>query len=166
MLLRNSLLALLLVMPALSLAQIYKTVDEDGNVTYTDQPPQGAQEVELRDTNRLGPPPTINYPKPAPEPEKTSYEVRIDTPEDEAIIPLGPGNFSVSASVSPRPEGGTQLQLMDNGDPYGSPQSSSSWALTNMHRGTHELEVALLDSKGKELARSNRVTVHVFRPGG
>ena len=59
------LLSLLLISLAAT-AQIYKTTDEQGNVVFTDQPPEGVEreEVELQRTNTAPPPPE----RPAPPP--------------------------------------------------------------------------------------------------
>lgn len=42
-------------------AQIYKTVDADGNVSYSDTPASGgaSEEVEMRHINTTPPPPAI-----------------------------------------------------------------------------------------------------------
>ena len=85
-------------------------------------------------------------------------------PDDETIIPRGPGNFSVSANISPSLQGKEKLQLLMDGEPRGEPQRGSAWPLTNVFRGTHVLEVTVIDPKGKELAKSEPVTVFVFRP--
>ena len=51
-----------------------------------------------------------------------------------------------------------------DGTPWGDPQTSNSWALTNVFRGAHDLTVAVTDTKGKKLANSDPVRVYVFRP--
>jgi hypothetical protein len=145
-------------------AQVYKHVDEDGNVTYTDKPPAESELIEIREPNTLAPPPKIDYPKKAPKAAATSYDVKITSPAPETVIPRGPGNFSVSASVSPSLQSGAQLQLLLDGVKEGEPQRGSSWALTNVYRGARELSVAVIDARGKELARSEPVTIYVFRP--
>ncbi len=163
---RSALAALLLLLPVLGVGQVYKHVDENGNVTFTDQPPPNSQPVEIRDLNTVAPPPVVEYATEAAPPEEVSinYEVSITSPENDHVVPLGPGNFSVSASVSPSLAAGHSLQLMLNGDPRQGPQTSGSWALTNVFRGANELFVVVQDEKQKELARSAPITVNVFRP--
>ena len=58
---------LLLCFPLLVSAQIYKHVDEDGNVTFTDTPPPNSEKVDLPVSNTAVPPPVISAPPP-PEP--------------------------------------------------------------------------------------------------
>ena len=96
--------------------------------------------------------------------KSSSYKVAIAAPANETTIPMGPGNFAVSASVEPALEPGALLQLYIDGSPSGNPQSSGEWALTNIFRGAHDLTVAVVDDKGNQLAESGPVRVYVLRP--
>lgn len=158
------LLIILLAYPLLLSAQVYKHVDADGNVTFTDQPPPNSERIDIPVSNTTPPPPVISRPAAEPAATPTDYSVAIMSPEPEAVIPRGPGNFSVSASVTPAPDTSMQLQLIMDGDPWGAPQNQPQWNLTNIPRGTHVLQVAVIDSKGKHLTQSDPVTVYVFRP--
>jgi hypothetical protein len=77
---------------------------------------------------------------------------------------MGPGNFSVSATVQPGLGSGSLLQLYVDGSASGNPQSSNTWELTNVFRGAHDLSVAVVDNKGDQLAVSEPVRVYVLRP--
>jgi hypothetical protein len=92
------------------------------------------------------------------------YTVTITEPANETTIPMGPGNFSVSVNVSPAPQSAEKLQLFVDGAPQGGPQSVSTWNLTNVFRGQHDLTVAVIDGAGKTLAISPPVRVFVMRP--
>jgi hypothetical protein len=162
-------LYVLLLVSMASTAQVYKTIEEDGSVTYSDTPSVGeaSQQIEVRKPNTSAPPPEmprLEGDSAPQEPEQTSYEVAITAPANETTFPMGPGNFSVSARVEPSPEPGTALQLYLDGAPQGVPQDSANWSLTNVFRGAHDLSVAVVDGKGNELARSEAVRVYVLRP--
>jgi len=164
-------LGILLLLPHLAAAQIYKSTDEQGNVSFSDMPPaEGpSEQIELRETNRA-PPPEIKEPlesasEPvAQEPAANEYAVAITSPANETTIPMGPGNFAVSAAVEPGLSSGSLLQLYVDGSASGNPQSSNSWELTNVFRGAHDLSVAVVDNKGDQLAVSEPVRVYVLRP--
>ena len=166
---RLLLLALLLI-PLASNAQIYRTTDDSGNVTFSDAPPPGTtgEQVELQQTNTAPPPPQRpSTAQPAPgqkDPAPTAYKVAISAPAKETTVPMGPGNFSVSVSVEPALGQTDQLQLFTDGIPWGEPQQGTSWALTNVFRGAHDLTVAVTDDAGKQLAVSEPVRVYVLRP--
>ena len=167
-LLRLVFVSVLGLLSCLAQAQVYKHVDEEGNVTFTDQPPPNATPVEIQAPNTVAAPARNAYPevpKPAtPSVAGDSYKVSIASPANETIIPRGPGNFTVSASVFPSLGGDHNLQLLMDGEPREAAQKGSSWALTNVFRGERRLEVAVVDSKGKELAKSEPIVVFVFRP--
>jgi hypothetical protein len=156
--------------------QIYKSTDADGNVVFSDTPPNGDAEVETVELKRLN---TAPAPVPLPtarnqqnndgadedEAEADSgYRVTISSPTDETTIAMGPGNFEVKASVDPTPGRGHHLQLRMDGEVQGEPQDASQWRLTNVFRGAHDLRVEVVDSEGTLLAHSEPVRVYVLRP--
>lgn len=162
-------LLILLLTPLAGFGQsIYRTVDEDGNVIFTDAPPADAgerEQITLPPTNTAPPPPARpQVEAPATEEGPVTYTVAITSPANETTIAMGPGNFSVSASVKPGLKKGHTLQLMMDGAPRGEPQAGTSWDLTNVFRGAHDLTVSLSDKEGKALATSEAVRVYVLRP--
>jgi hypothetical protein len=151
-------------------AQIYRTTDDQGNVVFTDKPHVGAsttERVELPPINTTPAPEPRPTPKPEPgkgDTEIPAFSVAITSPADETSFPMGPGNFSVSAKVQPSPGENEALQLYIDGIPWGDPQQGTTWALTNIFRGEHNLTVAIVDAKGKQLAGSTPIRVFVHRP--
>jgi len=166
------LLLALLLAPLATMAQIYRTTDEQGNVVFTDTPPpEGAarEEVELQQMNTTPPPeprPDLAPSEKAQEEDtgKVKYGIAITVPANETTIPMGPGNFSVSAVVRPSLGADHRLQLYMDGAPWGEPQSAPAWALTNVFRGAHDVTIAVMDSEGDHLVVSEPVRVYVLRP--
>jgi hypothetical protein len=150
--------------------EIFRTTDEHGNVVFTDQPPAGTREterVELQQTNTTPATPIPPTPTPEPwgsKPETVEFRVAITSPPNETTIAMGPGNFSVNASVQPALSDGAMLQLYMDGAPRGEPQQGTTWNLTNVFRGAHDISVAVIDSEGEQLADSDPVRVYVLRP--
>lgn len=169
----SSAMALALVLLPLSeaQAQIYKYRDSNGNVVFSDKRPpgtveDGVEEITLPATNSTRVPDTA-APSPqteTPSPVDVDYQTSIIEPADGSTIPMGPGNFVVSASISPTLAGGEQLQLIVDGSPAGTPQRSSAWELQNVYRGKHTLVVQRLDGNGDPIDRSDAITVYVLRP--
>jgi len=166
------LLLALLLTPLATMAQIYRTTDEQGNVVFTDTPPPegaGREEVEIQQINTTPPPePRPDLAPSEKEPEedsgKVEYGVAITAPANETTIPMGPGNFSVSAVVRPSLGVNHRLQLLMDGAPWGEPQTAASWDLTNVFRGAHDVTIAVMDSEGDHLMVSEPVRVYVLRP--
>ena len=93
-----------------------------------------------------------------------SYSVSITNPAEGTTIPMGPGNFSVSASTTPALRDGETLQLIVSGTPWQEPQARGQWNLTDIRRGEHDLVVTRMDSEGAEIAASDAVRILVLRP--
>lgn len=168
---RRLLLFVLLLVPLVGLAEIYRSTDAQGNVVFTDTPPPDGSEtnkVELKRLNTAEPPPAI-----APPPGSTgaaageanaAYTVSITSPTPETSFPMGPGNFSVSVQVNPELKKYDGLQLFIDGTAWGTPQRDTMWDLTNVFRGQHDLTVGVVDGSGKSLVTSEPVRVYVHRP--
>ena len=168
---RILLLTLVLLPLCVSADSIYRTTDEEGNVVFTDAPSADggtAEAVSVQRTNTAAPPSPNSYPDSSggggTEPDAPPYNVAITSPVDETSFPMGPGNFSVSASIYPSLEKYESLQLFMDGEPWGSTQPSAFWDLTNVFRGAHDITVGVINADGETLATSEPVRVYVHRP--
>lgn len=162
-------LSTLALVASLASAQIYKTTDGDGNVVFTDTPPAGnsTEQVELQRTNSAPPPAAMPKAESSPrqdEPAQPGVIVAITSPTPETTIPMGPGNFSVTARVEPPLAKGQSMQLSIDGEPHGGPQPSGFWDLTNIFRGAHDLVVQVINQDGDTISSSEPVRVYVMRP--
>lgn len=167
------LVLILLLAPLIGLADsVYRSTDEHGNVIFTDTPPadgSASQRIDIQRTNTVQATPP---PPPPPRQEKSAeevaaavdYQVTITEPPNETSFPMGPGNFSVSVSVTPELAKYDGLQLFMDGTPRGNPQRDSVWDLTNVFRGQHDITVGVINSDGETLAMSPPVRVFVHRP--
>lgn len=163
---------LLILATAPTMAQtVYKVVDEQGNVTFTDTPPSGAiaEEKSINATNTTPAPQrsgeiTSTDTEAARAVDGQPFETRITAPADQATIPMGPGNFMVKVAVSPALGSGENLVLTLDGAPIGAPQKGASWQLTNIFRGEHRLQVLRLDAAGTQQDASREHIVFVMRP--
>jgi hypothetical protein len=165
------LLALVLLSLSVTAAPIYRTTDEQGNVVFTDAPPAdggAAEPVDIQRTNTSAPPPNRPYTSQADgkksKPGAPPYTLIITKPANETSIPMGPGNFSVTARVYPALKKYQSLQLFMDGEPRGNPQASVIWDLTNVFRGAHDITVGVINGEGQTLAVSPPVRVFVHRP--
>ncbi|MGI9292951.1 MAG: DUF4124 domain-containing protein [Pseudomonadales bacterium] len=162
-----TLAALLLSLPCA--AQIYKHVDKNGNISYSDQPAAGAATVEVPKANTI---PALEIPEPARAAETADDEeaafkytrVRILEPVNDSAIEHGPGNFNVVASVKPGLKEGHKLQFFVDGAAQGKPTTDRILQLRNVNRGTHTLQVKVIDENGSIVKSSTSNKVHVLRP--
>lgn len=178
---------------AVTAASIYKSVDKDGNVIFTDRPLEGAENLsgeateanspnaagsasanaerndgnEKRDSVAVAPEPK-NPPK-SDYKEAASTEaflpvtvVEILTPIHNATIQDPLGNIWVELQSYPTPlkKSGLTAELWMNDELVTSGQRPML-SLPKPERGTHVLQVKLIDSKGQLFLESKKVHIHV-----
>ena len=150
---------------------VYKYVDEKGHVVYTDQPPTDkngkVETLEIEPSNLSAPPPMAIREKPTTASNKAAtpdYQTTITQPTDGETIPYGPGDFSVTARLSPPLRGNERVQLLVDGLPIGQPQRQPQWQLRNVFRGEHTLVVERLLGADQVVHRSIPSIVYVLRP--
>lgn len=145
---------------------VYRTVDADGSVIYSDRPMPGAEPIELpewppvpaatpwRPIRKLSPEESIPFP---------SYEsVAIASPAPDSAAWYPTGQVTVSVTTQPPLQEGHTLVLYLNGRRVAENQTTT-FQLHNVHRGTHRLEAAVHAHDG-ELRRSETVRFHVLKP--
>ncbi|MCX4026509.1 DUF4124 domain-containing protein [Endozoicomonas sp. SM1973] len=152
---------------AASYADIYKTVDDEGNVNFTDAPgDKPAEQVKLKPSTIISPP-TIVPPDPQAPSSADSFSYRsltIKKPVSGATIALN-GDVTVLATISPRLRPADRLQLVVDGKAHGNKQKGLSFKVKNLGRGPHTIDVQALNSKGKILNTAS-VTVYSHNPSG
>ncbi len=163
---RISLLIISLFFTYSAQADVYKSVDEDGNVIFTDKPSPDAEKIIIKEVQ------TIEAPKAQPNKEAlpaaeelVGYsKVAIIHPQNGTGIRANDGNITISTSVKPAldQEAGHTLALyMDN--QLVSSGSGATFSIQNVDRGTHSFSVAVIDKDGKELTRSATISFSVLR---
>lgn len=163
---RNSLCTFLLGLAVFFIqsvsADVYKVVDEQGRVTYTDSPPKGlqAEKLELKESNSLPPVAArAQPPRSQQEPENTDYQLRIVFPPPAYHLNPGQRSLSVQVAVEPALSAEHRLQITDNGQPV------QGTTLENIVvRGAHTLQARVVDARGRVLAESAPVQFFVHRP--
>lgn len=146
-------------------ARIYQKTGPKGEPVFTDQPSPEARQVTLPSTNVATPAEVRAAPPPTPEAPAARYErLTITSPQNDGTAEDGTGDVQVEAALAPALQVGHQVRLRVDGSVHGRPGTGLSWQLRNMDRGSHTLQVEVLDQDGRVVIRSKAVTVHVFRP--
>lgn len=155
---------------------IFKQVDKDGRVIFTDNPnrERADKEVRLKDLNTHSgkdATPTFTTKKAADEKEETKaidYKVWIQSPQNDHTIGPADDAVNVEVGVNRYVPHFIRIQLYWDGEPYGSPQISRNFSIpvNNLKsRGQRRLHTELIDTHtGEILARSPEVHVYVIRP--
>ena len=156
---RSILLALCLLAATAALAQeAYRWVDEDGVVHYSDRPREGAEPIQLPAPN-VATTRRVTRPAAAPrddEPEEAPparYEsIQIVSPAAEETLWNIEGVLNVSVAVTPPLQPGHQVRAYLNGEMQ--PVSGTSFQLQEVWRGSHNVQVEVVDATGKLMIRS------------
>ena len=162
--LRSTVVAVLLALGA-NATPMYRLVDGDGRVTFTDVPGPGAERLLQSAAN--------TYPARQPQPRVSGpvveqsdafagyHSVNIEWPQDEAIR-ANDGRIRVVAASEPslRPEHRAVVLL----DGQVAQQSDGlTFDLSELDRGRHELAVQIIDDNGMVLAESRPKIIHLLR---
>ncbi|WP_300481670.1 DUF4124 domain-containing protein [Shewanella sp.] len=148
----------LVLFSMLAQATVYKWVDKDGKVHYSDEPQPNAQVVELKEKTLN----QIALPLPKTESnnanqaiESIQYQVNITSPAEEETVRDNNGDFDVVATITPELKSQYLMTLKLDGNPIGQPQIGGTFKLKNIDRGEHTLVVDALTQNGKVFASSS-----------
>lgn len=179
-----TLITLLLAFTASPLmAEVYKTVDKDGNVTYTDQPPSdGSGPIELPGLSVIEKP---EYQKTARESEAEAIANGTQTVPAEKSLRQLQNEFRDFAIVSPqqeesvwRPDGPVAIAWSTGGQMLDgmkvtvtldgkrlAPTTGRMVLVPDMERGEHTVSAELTDARNRQVARAEPVTFFIRQPG-
>lgn len=167
---RCLLLALALLLPGTAVqAEIYKYYDADGNLVLSDtvpkQNPEKAERVRPRPVMTVPAVPvdrrsraTPETARPAARPLPGEYAIVIQSPAAEQTYQRTPEPVPVAVSVSPGLAAGHRLEMALDG---AAPVAELTQLVPDaMDRGSHTLQVRVVDAAGKEL-KAAAVTFHI-----
>ena len=148
--------------------QVYKWVDEEGVVHYTDKPPtEGAQPTKLPalQTYKGGTNPSLNKfdaRRPSASGSTPVANLDIVTPSHDETF--RDRTVPVAVMVTPQLKPGQRLVYLLDGVPVSEPTTQTSYAMTEVERGTHTIGVTIIDDAGNEHGSAPPVTIHVKPP--
>jgi hypothetical protein len=140
--------------------KVYKWVDAEGNVLYTDQPRKGAQEIKIAKQ----PPSTAVASHAAVNEGRFRYSaVTLAEPTNEGTLRDNDGNVRVSVNVVPplRSDRGDQIRLSLDGGVLNTDPNSPEAVLTGLDQGAHTLQATVTDRAGRVLISSDPVEFYL-----
>ncbi|MDH1468624.1 DUF4124 domain-containing protein [Shewanella bicestrii] len=147
----------LLLLSLFAQATVYKWVDKDGKVHYSDEPHPNAEVVELKEKtlNQIALPPVKNDADDSQVIQQIQYQVVITSPEEEETVRDNNGDFQVTATVTPEIKSQYLMALKLDGQTVGQPQVGGIFQLKNIDRGEHTIVVDAMTQNGKVFASSS-----------
>lgn len=152
-------------------AEVYRQVDAQGNVTYTDEPVEGTQAEKIK----VKPVTTVTLPKPEAvrEPERLREKVEQEgsvydsvsflAPGDDEAFHSGSGDIEFRVTSSPGLRNSHKYEVTLDGQPVGQ-STSGSVMVRNVFRGTHDAGVNIVDSNGVTVKSGETITFTIHRP--
>jgi hypothetical protein len=168
---RKILFTLLLLAAPLALATtVYKWVDEEGVVHYSDQPHANAQKVQVKDPQTYSQgAANAAYSTPAPPvpppPAPTSYKTcAISQPSNSAEL-ANVDSLTVVVATQPVLHAGDQIFVLLDGQALnGGAPTGAQFTLSPVDRGEHTLQAVVKGPDGSVLCSSASVTYNVHQP--
>jgi hypothetical protein len=151
-------LILLFALPATaSSAPAWTWVDANGQVHFSDRPVPGARQIELAAAQGFGaaaPGPRVSRPD-APGQAAAPYQsIEVVSPtEQETLYNIG-ATLNVVVQFRPALLPGHRFDLALDGQRRNLNTTSPTTTLANVFRGSHSLQVVVIDSAGTEVMRS------------
>lgn len=143
---------------------IYRWVDDNGVVHFSDTPREGAEEVELAPVQTFSAPAKRRSPAAEaaaqPEPAGELYDsFEIVSPTEEETIWNTGGVITVSVSPQPALQPGHSLAIYYNGQQINEDQPrATSVQLSEVYRGTHTISAEIRSASGSVLKRAEPVS--------
>lgn len=171
------LIPLLLSLPALlfgvvtAQAEVFRYIDENGNVVYTDEQREGAEKIEVREV------PTIEMPDGPLTTETLDRAKQTDTdsqgsgyqtvgftePQNESAFWSGGGTISIAVRAEPALRDQHAFEVLLDGNSLGR-NSTGVYTVSPIDRGTHTATVRIVNSEDEIVETGESISFTVHRP--
>lgn len=154
------------LLPLGAAAEIYKSVDSEGNVVFSDQPTPSAKKIPEHLTPTYSP---ATLPATTP-PHAASYytALRILKPVPGEQLRDAAGILSVDLEAVPplKIQEGHSLVVAVDGNNLAGHDGTTQLTISNLAPGAHTLKAQIRDATGQVLFSSGVITFHMQRPAG
>ena len=149
------------LVPVLATGQVYKWVDSNGKIHYSDRPVAGAKPSAV--PVQKAPPPQ-DKPSPGQATPGPYARLEIVAPEDNVTVRDADGNVQVGLVLEPALMEGHRLQILTDGAPASGDIPGTQLRISGLSLGSHQLQAQIIDSSGTPIASTSVVHFHLLRP--
>ncbi|VAW51415.1 hypothetical protein MNBD_GAMMA06-673 [hydrothermal vent metagenome] len=166
---KNTLLINILLLALVSVnianAALYKGLDSEGNVIYSDKSFDDAEKFTPPPISVMDAPKTNAEKKMAEEKPKEFKYMAFDIVSPEANATIRNSDVSVSLSLKPRldTEKNHSIWMLVDGKAVVENTQSFSLQLGRLNRGAHKLQAQVRDGKGKIIVRTRTTVIFVHQ---
>ena len=159
-----------LLLPNVVFAEIYKAIDSQGNVIYSDRPIPGSRPVDLPPSQTVtsSPPQAQNGGQ-----SQEQLQVQVNNPfvyKEISIANLtdqqtfwNTPEIPVTVNIVPGLQQNDRVQLVLDGTVYGQPSDAPQFTLAQLPRGTHTLQAQVINPAGQVIAQSPTITIFIHQ---
>ena len=142
-------------------AEVWRWVDDDGVVHFSDTPREGAERVDVSAASRSTGARVFRDTRPAaggdgeggePEQPFRYQSLEISSPGAEETLWNIEGTLNVSLALSPGLQQGHRVRVYFDGEPR--MVSGTNFTIDEVWRGVHNLQAEVIDETGKLMIRS------------
>ena len=163
------------IFPTIGAAEVYRQIDQEGNVTFSDHRTQQSEKVTIPPVNVIKPYQENKINNQISQSDKhiankskksTDYQQLILIhPIDDQTVRDDLGNVTLQWRSEPELATNEQhyFEVLLDGVAMGNKLEQTSITLNNIDRGTHTVQIQLLNSNGMQLTTSQAVTFHLHR---
>jgi hypothetical protein len=151
---------------AASATEVYRWVDEDGVVHYSDAPHPGAQKIEIAEPTTV---PAYRRPDAAERTPPTNGDSQPAAPGYQSLEIVQPaaeqtlwnieGRLTVQLALQPALKPGDRVRLYFDGEPR--EVSGLQVPLEEVYRGAHNLQAEVVNQAGQLMIRSEPIRFYV-----
>jgi len=145
---------------------LYRWVDAQGVVHYSDTPQPGAQTIEVNSAQGYRAPPaargSAQSNRTPAEQTAAAYECHITAPSPQQSF-FSPETVAISVSVSPALEAGDQILVYVDGNPLPT-SSGQDFQVNQPDRGAHTVSATVRTADGRTACTAAPVAFEVQRP--
>lgn len=160
-------LAFLVLAPALASTTVYRWVDEQGIVHFSDQPHPGAQKMRVEDAPTFKATPVAQTPAAGPRPGRSDASepsCSIDSPSDQQML-MNAYNVNGTIRMPNDLDPGDRVVLMLDGKALaGAADLSGTFHIPQVDRGAHTLAAQVQAPGGQVICQTPQITFYVHQP--
>jgi len=160
-------LIFILLLPLVAEGEVFRSADEEGNVTYSDTATPGAESIHLPGLSTYDPPDYLSNSQSAEDPKSletaAKYRVAIHRPEQRDDIRSDSGLLEIELDISPALGFSGDKVVFQLDDDEVRSTKISRFSMRRISRGPHRLTVWIADSSGNLLSAKQSVQFSLLR---
>lgn len=145
---------------------IYRSTDEYGNPSFSDQPGPNADRVDVGKTNRTPPVEPRARPEPREEGEEdpSQYVLTIEQPANNSVIANGLIPTDIVVNVTPPLLPNHRITFALDGEMLTSSHATRH-TISRLTPGSHQISAQVVDSEDRPLSEPHTARVTAYWPG-